>query len=166
MRPPVGGFASISSSIGIAKKSFVSALAHSSNLKEGEIGLWKVETEHAPSPHLPSNLLHLTSLVRVAVVAVVAGAFGEGLGGDSAAYAVLDGDGFHSGGVAEGEGFAVEAALSGGGAAVGGVADFAVGRAGDGYLSGVGEGGVARDGRRCYGFSLRVLIVLGVLVVV
>ena len=33
---PVGSKASFSSSLGIAKTSFVSALAHSSNLKEGE----------------------------------------------------------------------------------------------------------------------------------
>ena len=39
LRAPVGGYASVSSSLGKAKVNFVFALAHSSTLKEGEFKL-------------------------------------------------------------------------------------------------------------------------------
>ena len=80
-----------------------------------------------------------------------AAAFGEGFGGDGAAHTILDGDGFHCGGVAQGEGFAVERAFSGGRAAIGGVAELSFGGAAEGYLGGFLKGGGSADGGGFYG---------------
>ena len=91
----------------------------------------------------------VSGLLRVRASA----ALGEGLGSHLTAHLVLDGDGLHGGGGAEGEGLGVERAFTGGRAAVGGVVGAGAFRLGDGHLGGVGErrgaadGGSSHDGR-------------------
>ena len=80
-------------------------------------------------------------------------ALGEGLAGHLAGGLVLDGDGLHGGGGAEGEGLGVERAFSRGRAAVGGVVDAGLSRTAEGHLGRLGErrgaanGGSSHSGR-------------------
>ena len=91
-------------------------------------------------------------VVRLVVVA----ALGEGLRGNFAALTVLDGDGLHGSGVAQGECCAVERALSRWHAAVGGVADLRAVRPADAHRGGLGKRRLTADGRSRYALTSQV----------
>jgi len=98
-----------------------------------------------------SSMVYLLSLLAFRAFVAAAAALGEELGADRAAHLVLDGDGLHGGGRAQGEGLGVERAGDGGRAAVGGVVDAGVVSGADAHLGRLSEGRGAADGGSCHG---------------
>ena len=96
-------------------------------------------------------------LADVAVFGIGAAAtrrLGERLAGHGAGGAVLDGDGLHRGGVAQGQRSAVESARGRGRAAISGVADFRTAFSAHRHLGGLRKRSGAADGGRSYGHGL------------